>query len=124
MHYVKGHTHVAFNGNYGPFFNKLTFSLAHFGMITTIRMGKKWVKIRNKFSRKGILDMLKYNKSIYTISPSLFSRPDYWPKNLNVLGYHLREKIIKWQPSNALNDFIEKSLCVLFYPPRKIIYKR
>jgi UDP:flavonoid glycosyltransferase YjiC (YdhE family) len=108
MHYVKGHTHVAFNSNFGAFFNKLSFSLAHFGMVTTVLITKKWLKIKDKISRKAIREVLKYNKSIYTISPSLFPRPDYWNKNLKVLGFHERKKSINWHPDQALIDFIKK----------------
>jgi hypothetical protein len=32
----------------------------------------------------------KSNKAIYTIFPSLFSRPDDWGENLKVLGFHKR----------------------------------
>ena len=71
MHYVKGHSHVAFNSNFGAFFNKLSFSLAHFGLIVTVRQSMKWLKMNEKFSRAEILHILKNNKSIYTISPAL-----------------------------------------------------
>ncbi len=114
MHYVKGHTHVAFNSNFGGFFNKLTFSLAHYGMITTIKISKKWLNIHEKISRSEIRDLLKHNKSIYTISPSLFSRPDYWDENLKVSGFHESNKKVEWQPDKALTDFIEKHNKILF----------
>jgi len=114
LHYVKGHTHVAFNSNFGAFFNKLTFSLAHFGMVTTIMISKKWLKITNKITRKQIRNVLRYNKSIYTISPSLFSRPDYWKKNLKILGYHDRNKIVNWYPDKSLTDFLENHSKILF----------
>ena len=48
MHYVKSHTHVAFNSNFGKLLNKLTFSLAHAGMITTVMITKKWLKIKKE----------------------------------------------------------------------------
>lgn len=114
MHFVKGHTHVAFNSNFGDLLNKLTFSLARFGMITTIRMSKKWLNITEKWSRRKIRNVLKYNKSIYMISPSLFSKPDYWNKNLKVLGYHQRNKNIEWKPDKTLVDFIAKHNKILF----------
>ena len=114
MHYVKGHTHIAFNSNFGNFFNKLTFSLAHLGMIVTIRICKKWLKISEKTSRKELLDVLRYNKSIYTISPSLFLRPYYWVQNLKVLGYHFSDKRTAWHPDKALTDFIRKHREILF----------
>jgi sterol 3beta-glucosyltransferase len=114
MHYVKGHTHIAFNSNFGDFFNKLTFSLAHIGMIATIRICKKWLKINEKIRRKELLDVLRYNKSIYTISPSLFLRPYYWGQNLKVLGYYFSNKRTAWHPDKALTDFIRKHKKILF----------
>ncbi len=114
MHYVKGHTHIAFNSNFGEFFNKLTFSLAHFGMVTTVMMSKKWLNITDKIKRKQVRNILRYNKSIYTISPSLFSRPDYWDENIKVLGYHERKKETDWQTDKELNDFLEKHDRILF----------
>ena len=108
LHYVKGHTHVVFNSNFGSFFNKLTFSLANFGMVTTVMITKRWLKITKKISRKQIKNALLSNKAIYTISPYLFSRPDYWNENLKVLGFHERNKTINWRPDKDLNDFLEK----------------
>lgn len=108
MHYVKGHTHVAFNSNFGEFFNKLTFSLANFGMVATIRTAMKWLEIKDKFSRNEFLDILNYNKSVYTISPSLFPRPEDWNSNLQVLGFHQSDKKNYWQADKALLEFVEK----------------
>ncbi|MBN2029889.1 glycosyltransferase family 1 protein [bacterium] len=114
MHYVKDHTHVAFNSNYGSFLNKLTFSLAHSGMITTVMITKKWLKIKKRITRKQIRNGLRHNKSIYTISPSLFSRPDDWNENIHVLGYHERNKHINWHPDKTLIDFLGKHSRILF----------
>ena len=108
MHYVKGHTHVAFNSDFGTFFNKLTFSLAHFGLVTTVKIAQKWLKIKEKISRKHIRQVIRYGQTIYTISPALFSRPDYWHENLQVLGFHERNKTTNWQPDKALTDFLER----------------
>ncbi len=114
MHYVEGHTHVAFNSNFGAFLNKLSFSLAHFGMVTTTLTTRKWLKITEKITRKQIRNVLRYNKSIYTISPSLFSRPDSWDENLRVLGYHQRQKTLNWYPDKDLTDFIASHNKILF----------
>ena len=114
MHYVKGHTHVAFNSNFGSFFNMLTFSLAHFGMLVTIRISKKWLNNKDKYNRKEILYILKNNKTIYTISPSLFIRPSDWPEEIRVIGYHQRNTEIKWQPDKELIDFIATHDKILF----------
>lgn len=108
IHYVRNNTHVAFNSNYGSFLNKLTYSLANFGLVTIVMITKRWLKITKKITRKQIKNALLSNKAIYTISPSLFSRPDYWNENLKVLGFHERNKTIDWRPDKDLNDFLEK----------------
>ncbi|ERN41910.1 glycosyl transferase [Rubidibacter lacunae KORDI 51-2] len=114
MHYVRDRTHLAFNSNYGPFLNKLTYSLANFGLVTTVMIAKKWLGITRKITREQVQDALVSNKAIYTISSSLFSRPVYWHKNLKVLGFHQRRKTINWEPDGPLIDFLEKHNKILF----------
>jgi UDP:flavonoid glycosyltransferase YjiC (YdhE family) len=114
MHYVKGHTHIAFNSNFGEFFNRLTFSLTEFGLVTTINISKKWLKIKDKFKRSDIKNILRNGNSIYTISPSLFKRPEYWPKTLQVLGYHKKKQNQKLSLSPDLQNFIDNHDKILF----------
>ena len=114
IHYVRDNSHVLFHSNFGNYLNKLTFSLANFGLVTTTMITKRWLKITRKITRKQIINALLSNKAIYTISPSLFSRPDYWNENLKVLGYHERNKTVNWQPDKNLTDFIEKHNKILF----------
>ena len=114
LHYVKGHTHVVFHSNFGTFFNKLTFSLANFGMAMATKISLKWLNITEKISRKQIKTAMLSNKAIYTISPSVFSRPDYWNENIKVLGYHEMNKIVNWHPDKGLSDFLEKHNQILF----------
>jgi UDP:flavonoid glycosyltransferase YjiC (YdhE family) len=108
MHYVKDHAHVAFNKNFGPFINKLTYQLANFGLIKTIAGSLKWVSLSNRIKTRDLKKALFENKAIYTISPSLFKRPDYWNDNLQVLGYHERKKTTNWEASEELNNFLKK----------------
>ncbi|MGI9545054.1 MAG: glycosyltransferase [Cyclobacteriaceae bacterium] len=108
LHYVQGHTHVAFNSNFGPFLNKLTFSLANFGLVQTVMTTIKWLKIDKKITRGQIKNVFSSNKVIYTISPSLFSTPISWPEHMKVLGYHERNKVINWEPKKELTEFLQK----------------
>ena len=108
LHYVKGHTHVAFNSNFGSFLNRLTFSLADFGLVQTVMTTIKWLKVNGKITRRQIKSVIRSNRIGYTISPSLFPRPEYWNKNMDVLGYHERNKVINWQPDEALSNFLQK----------------
>ncbi|HOP03385.1 MAG TPA: glycosyltransferase [Tenuifilaceae bacterium] len=114
LHYTKGHSHIAFHSNFGRFFNKFTFSLAHFGMFVTVKICLKWLNTNQKIYRKDLLEMLRFGKSIYTVSPSLFARPNYWSENLKVLGYHKSNRVTSWKPDNELIRFIEKHKKILF----------
>ncbi len=114
MHYVKGHAHVAFNRNFGDFFNKLTFSLVNFGMVFTTKISLKWLKLSGEYSHKQIKSEYMSNKAIYTVSPALFSRPDYWRENLKVVGYHERDKTTNWKPGKELIDFLERHNKIVF----------
>ena len=108
MHYVKDHSHLAFNKNFGPFCNKLSYKLANYGLIKTIMNSVKWLKKNNNIKQRQIQNALFTNKAIYTISPTLFSRPEYWDENLMVLGYHERNKASNWEPDKELKQFLQK----------------
>ena len=114
MHYVKGNTHIAFNSNYGEFLNKATFGLARFGLIMTIRTGAKWLKLKEKFKWSEIKNVIMKGESIYTISPTLFPRPEEWPEDLKVLGFHQKQQSSDWKPPKDLVDFVEKHEKILF----------
>lgn len=107
MHYVAGHPHIIFHKNYGEFINKLTYKLANFSLVKSVSYAQKWlINKSKKASSKKILAALSENKVIYTISPTLFPRPDYWKANLKVLGFHERNKTMSWSPSAVLEDFL------------------
>jgi UDP:flavonoid glycosyltransferase YjiC (YdhE family) len=113
FHYIKGHTFF-FGKNYGDFFNKLTFKLSDFGIITATIAAKKWLKINEKTSRKELKSIIHSRKFVYTISPSLFPRPDYWESNVKVLGHQELRSKIDWKPEKKLTEFIEKHEKILF----------
>lgn len=108
LHFVKNHAHIAFNKNFGPFINKLTYRLANYGLLKTITGSLKWLSISRKIKQKDIRNALFGNKAIYTISPSLFERPNYWRDNLKVLGYQERNKTNNWQPNHELEEFLQR----------------
>lgn len=107
LHYVKGHAHTAFHNDYGEFINKLTYKIGDFGVLQAIRGTAKQLGL-DHHTKKAIKEANNSHKIIYTVSPSLFPRPDYWPQNMDVLGYHERNKTTNWQPSNELLSFMEK----------------
>jgi len=113
FHYIKGHTFF-FGKNYGDFFNKLTFKLSDFGVVTATMAAKKWLQIKDKISRRELKNIIHSRKFIYTISPSLFPRPDYWESNIKVLGHQELKRKTDWKPEKRLTEFIEKHKKILF----------
>lgn len=114
IHYVKNHTDMIFHGNnYGSFLNKLTYTLANYLMWSLMFKGgyddiNDDEKIIEKLTLKQVHNALLSNKIIYTISPSLFPRPDYWPDNAQVLGYHERNNGVKYDIDEDLLNFMAK----------------
>ena len=114
LHYVKDHAHVMFNKNLGPFLNKLTYKLANYGLLKTISGSLKQLENPEQISPKQLRKALFTNRAIYTVSPTLFSRPSYWEDHLKVLGYHERSKSINWEPDEALLQFLKSHDKILF----------
>ena len=114
LHYVKGHSLLVFGKNYGDFFNKLTFKLYDFGAATAALTTKKWLHIQDKIKRTELKKIVHNRKFIYTISPRLFPRPDYWESNIKVLGHHALMKETDWKPKKELTEFIDKNEKILF----------
>jgi UDP:flavonoid glycosyltransferase YjiC (YdhE family) len=83
-------------------------------MIVTVMTTAKWLPLTRPINRQQVKDALSSNKAIYTISPSLFPRPDYWPETVKVLGYQTRTPVTNWQPAEDLNRFLESHDRVLF----------
>ena len=106
---VEDHPHIMFHRNFGRWINKLTYAIADFGLTKSAIYSQKWLShIKRKTTTKKVAEALARNKVVYTISPSLFSRPDYWRGNIKVLGFHERNKSLNWNPSIALENFIKK----------------
>ncbi len=114
VHYVKGHTHIGFHSNFGSFFNKLTYSFADFGLTIAIKIAIKLLNIQRKITQRKIKKTISSRKAIYTISPTLFPEPEYWNKNIKVLGYHERDKTINWKPEKNLEKYLAKHDKILF----------
>jgi len=113
LHYVKGHTHLAFNSNYGEFLNKLTFKIANWGLVKTIVTCLKWLGITD-IEKRQIQEALDHHDVIYTVSSQLFERPSYWKDNLYVLGYHERNRSTNWKPTDELQAFLNKHQKLIF----------
>lgn len=114
MHFVKGHAHIGFNGNYGNLINRLSYSLANYGLIKMVKEATKNIPEKNSLSSNKIKKALLEENLIYTISPTLFSAPKNWPSNVKVMGYQEQDNDMDWEPSKELKSFLGKNKKVLF----------
>jgi sterol 3beta-glucosyltransferase len=114
LHYVEGHPMLVFRKNYGTFINKLTFKLYSFGTGKAAKNIKKSLGIRDNISRKMLSGIVDSRKFIYTISPDMFPRQDYWDSNVHVLGYHELRRNTNWEPEKELLEFIDKHEKIVF----------
>ncbi|RRO16791.1 glycosyltransferase [Flavobacteriaceae bacterium 14752] len=108
IHKVDHHPHLGFQKNLGKSLNHLTYKLSNYGLVKTIYdIQKKITDKTTLFSKKEILKELMNKKIIYSISPSLFKAPKYWPKNTKVLGYYHRDISQKWLPTDKVKLFLK-----------------
>jgi len=114
IHDTKNHGHIGFNKNYGMLINKLTYNLSNFGLLKNVRSATKELSAYKKFTAKQLKETLFKSKMVFTVSPSLFPRPEHWPQNVQVLGYHERNKMNSWKADKALNAFIGQHDKILF----------
>ena len=113
VHTVKEHAHIGFK-NMGGFINKLTYKLAKLGLLKNVINATDGLYNKKEISSKQISLALVKGKTIYTISPFLFNEPEYWAKNIKVLGYHERDKTSNWKLDDSLQKFIKTHDTILF----------
>jgi sterol 3beta-glucosyltransferase len=127
MHPTDHHSHIAFNADWGRRLNRASYGLGTYGLVYSIKSDTR--KIAGQVERqlevggrdqtrpkgKAIRDYLKTLPTIYTISPALFSRPEYWAKHIHILGYQERDKTLNWTPPAELESFLARHPRVLFF---------
>lgn len=101
---------------YGKAINRFTFWITNRTKAWTIKnAAKKFKEEEIKITISSVMDaMLKSEKTFYTVSPSLFPRPGYWPKTAHVTGYYERDKTRNWQPDAKLVTFINNNKKIVF----------
>jgi sterol 3beta-glucosyltransferase len=114
LHYVEGHPMLVFRKNYGACINKLTFKLYSYGVGQNAKTIRKSLGIPGRISRKQLTSIVNTRKFIYTISPAMFPRQEYWDSNVQVLGHHELKRKTSWNPENELVEFIRKNKRIVF----------
>lgn len=117
LHDVHDHTFIDLDKDYGPFINKLTYKWARYFTAVAIKKAMKHLKIKRNISKHEIIKSFLSTRALYTVSNSLFPKPEYWGESLSVMGFFERQKEIEWNPPLELNEFLsrhEKILLISF----------
>lgn len=102
---------IGFKKSFGSVINKWTYALANYGIAkSTYSLTKKL----HSHKLKSVKKALKEVPLIYSISPLLFKRDPNWPKRVSILGYLERDKMLNYEPSTALKEFLSKHDKILF----------
>jgi sterol 3beta-glucosyltransferase len=109
---------TALGNNYGMLLNRLSFWITNtVKAIMLKRVSRQYRKDNNgpRITLSTIKKaMLEKENTLYTISPSLFPRPDNWPEQAKVVGYYERDKTVNWQPNEDLIKFLERHKKIVF----------
>jgi sterol 3beta-glucosyltransferase len=113
-HPVKNLTALGDMGKFNGLINGLINTLRIRGIQKIYKQYKDlYPGIKSSYSsiRKTLFEK---EKTIYTISPSLFEKPEYWPETAHVPGFYERNRTHNWQPDGALLQFLESHEKIVF----------
>ena len=113
VHYFPDQAHMGFNTSLLKHFKSLSYILANFALTKTIKSALKQIPVKIKLKDREILAALKKEKLAFTISPTLLKRPSSLPDNVQILGYHERDKQIDWDLDEQLVEFLKVNSKVL-----------
>jgi len=114
IHRIEEHPYVTFNRNFSSVFNKATYLVSNWALADSIRQGYRHLKVPGKPSNRKIRNFILQGKMVFTISPTLVSRPDDWNNNVQILGFQERDKKIHWNPPTGLELFLNNHDKILF----------
>lgn len=110
LHPVRSYPHIGITTPLGGWANWHSFAIIN-GV--TARMVAKYVKPYSEDfpglvirGRSVYQHMLERERTLYLISPTLYPRPEHWPKHAKVMGYFERPKTGNWSPSRELTEFL------------------
>ncbi len=104
--------------DFGRTINRASYRLINwFKAFAVKKFTKKYIRDLG-FTKLSVAEinraLLETEKTIYTVSPSLFERPAYWPETAQVVGYFERDKAADWQPDERLLEFLRTQEKVVF----------
>jgi len=113
IHPFPDQAHLGFNTTILKYFKSISYTLANFALTKTIKSALKQIPLKVEIKDAEILAALKKEKLAFSISPTLLKRPSSLPDNVQILGYHERNKQMDWELDEHLNKFLDINSKVL-----------
>jgi UDP:flavonoid glycosyltransferase YjiC (YdhE family) len=107
VHKVEDQTNLGFGKPWFKWWNRFTYELGNYGIVKTLFDEQSSIQENPQYSKGELKTALLNGPMIYTISPSLFLRENQWHDDVQVLGYHERNKTLSWTPNEALVKFLQ-----------------
>jgi UDP:flavonoid glycosyltransferase YjiC (YdhE family) len=106
VHKVDEIPHLGFGKPLFRWWNRFTYELGNYGIVKTLYDEQSSVPKNPQYTRNAIKKALLSGSMVYTISPALFQREKSWHEDVQVLGYHERNKTLDWTPEEGLLHFL------------------
>lgn len=106
--------HVGFNPGRGSLFNRMTYWLGNLSLVKHVAGTTRELRAKMGIKHNKIKSAILDQTLIYTVSPSLFARREYWPDHVHVVGYRERNRGRNWQPESGLTRFLKRHEKILF----------
>jgi UDP:flavonoid glycosyltransferase YjiC (YdhE family) len=104
LHKVNDMPHIGIGGKMPV---NLSYKLAQYGYVRSIMTAVNRF-FKGKYTPKQINAAMLASPAFYTVSPSMFKRPEYWGNHIIVAGFWERNKTANWTPSPELSDFLDR----------------
>ena len=107
VHKVDYKPNLGFGKPWFKWWNRFTYDLGNYGIVKTLFDEQSSIPKNPQYSKGELKSALLKGPMIYTISPSLFQRENQWHDDVQVLGYHERNKTLAWTPDEPLVKFLQ-----------------
>lgn len=114
IHDVDGYPHVGFTKSMGTVINRWTYRLIRTAIAYSIKKSQKSVAMPHAHGLSEIKRLLRSMPAAFAVSPTIVRRPDHWPTNAQVVGYHHRPSATNWRADDQITAFLARHERVLF----------
>lgn len=100
--------HIGFPFNGGRYLNRLSYRLAHRGLMRSLRKTSAAAFAADGVTLDAVEAAASRRATVFSVSPTLFPRPERWPAHVKVLGFRSRDGERRGALPEGLSAFLER----------------